>query len=215
MLRRITVAALALLLCLCFCACENSEHKAYRVATQQAVDPIAEKYNIDLKVKKAYGIYEFESENFVSLTEEDKLCFFEDIDALEMIALEGASVAEFAIVVEFIDLHSGGKVYDVSFSEWGHDLKEDGQYIHRRQIKAYDAEAEYKEYKQEQEELNNALNGNKQPEGNGFGDTKCSWCNGTGAVKYYYGDSELEAVLNGHEDSWYGTCGSCGGTGYK
>lgn len=44
---------------------------------------------------------------------------------------------------------------------------------------------------------------------------ECYWCNGTGMVKYYYGDSDLEAILNGHEPSWYGQCGSCQGTGRK
>lgn len=43
---------------------------------------------------------------------------------------------------------------------------------------------------------------------------KCYLCNGTGSVKYYYGDSALEALVNGHEDSWYGQCGVCGGKGY-
>lgn len=47
------------------------------------------------------------------------------------------------------------------------------------------------------------------------GKEKCDWCNGTGMVKYYYGGSATEAFLNGHEDSWYGQCGSCQGTGYR
>ena len=47
------------------------------------------------------------------------------------------------------------------------------------------------------------------------GEEKCDNCNGTGRVKYYYGDSAFEAAINGHEDSWYGICGSCGGTGKK
>ncbi len=42
---------------------------------------------------------------------------------------------------------------------------------------------------------------------------KCHWCNGTGAVKYYYGGSDLEAYFDGHDPYWYGQCGSCGGNG--
>lgn len=42
---------------------------------------------------------------------------------------------------------------------------------------------------------------------------KCSWCNGTGYVKYNYGDSDLEAILSGNDPYTYGVCGSCGGTG--
>lgn len=51
------------------------------------------------------------------------------------------------------------------------------------------------------------------PKNNGGGGEKCPWCNGTGSVKYQYGGSDLEAILNGHDPSWYGQCGSCGGTG--
>ncbi len=55
----------------------------------------------------------------------------------------------------------------------------------------------------------NCINRNKNP------GKKCSLCNGTGMVKYYYGDSDLQAYLDGHEASWYGQCGSCGGSGYE
>ena len=51
--------------------------------------------------------------------------------------------------------------------------------------------------------------------GSGDGSGKCEWCNGTGAVKYYYGDSDLQAALEGHDASWYGVCGSCGGDGKR
>lgn len=44
---------------------------------------------------------------------------------------------------------------------------------------------------------------------------KCTVCNGTGSVKYYYGSSSLEAALNGHDDYEFGPCSSCNGTGYK
>lgn len=43
---------------------------------------------------------------------------------------------------------------------------------------------------------------------------KCSMCNGTGTVKYYYGESALEAALNGHDDYEFGPCSTCDGTGY-
>lgn len=42
---------------------------------------------------------------------------------------------------------------------------------------------------------------------------KCTLCNATGAVKYYYGGSDMEAYLDGHEPSWYGQCPSCDGKG--
>lgn len=57
--------------------------------------------------------------------------------------------------------------------------------------------------------------GTEKPKSSGSSKKKCSRCNGTGSVKYYYGGSTLEAIMDGHEDSWYGQCGSCGGTGYE
>lgn len=41
----------------------------------------------------------------------------------------------------------------------------------------------------------------------------CYVCSGTGSVKYYYGESALEAALNGQNDYEYGVCPSCHGTG--
>lgn len=52
---------------------------------------------------------------------------------------------------------------------------------------------------------NGSVNGNK-------GD-KCAICNGTGYVKYYYGESDLQAYLDGHDPYTVGKCTSCGGTG--
>ena len=43
---------------------------------------------------------------------------------------------------------------------------------------------------------------------------KCATCNGTGYVRYYYGSSDLEAILTGHDTFTVGKCPSCKGTGY-
>lgn len=42
----------------------------------------------------------------------------------------------------------------------------------------------------------------------------CPNCGGTGTVKYYYGSSDLEAVLSGHDPYTLGDCPMCDGTGY-
>ena len=57
--------------------------------------------------------------------------------------------------------------------------------------------------------------GNEKKSNSSSKKEKCYWCNGTGSVKYNYGGSDLEALIDGHEASWYGQCGSCGGTGYS
>lgn len=42
---------------------------------------------------------------------------------------------------------------------------------------------------------------------------KCINCNGTGVAKFYYGSSDLEAILSGHDPYTYGDCPLCRGTG--
>ncbi|WP_026495406.1 tetratricopeptide repeat protein [Butyrivibrio sp. WCD3002] len=42
---------------------------------------------------------------------------------------------------------------------------------------------------------------------------RCSNCGGTGYVKYYYGGSNLEAYLSGHDAFEIGVCGMCNGSG--
>lgn len=42
---------------------------------------------------------------------------------------------------------------------------------------------------------------------------KCIVCNGTGYVRYYYGESDLEAYLTGHDPYTVGECTSCDGEG--
>lgn len=43
--------------------------------------------------------------------------------------------------------------------------------------------------------------------------TKCGICNGTGSVRYYYGDSDLQAYLDGYDPFTVGECTTCKGTG--
>lgn len=56
-----------------------------------------------------------------------------------------------------------------------------------------------------------------KPKGNSYSSNsklrKCGICNGTGYVKYYYGSSDLEALLSGHDPYTYGICTNCNGTG--
>lgn len=42
---------------------------------------------------------------------------------------------------------------------------------------------------------------------------KCPNCNGSGYVKYYYGDSNLQAYFDGYDPYTIGKCPSCHGTG--
>ena len=50
---------------------------------------------------------------------------------------------------------------------------------------------------------------------NGAKRIECISCNGTGLVKYYYGGSDLEAVLSGHDPYTVKKCTICNETGKK
>lgn len=63
-------------------------------------------------------------------------------------------------------------------------------------------------YNAENKKTNTISNNN-----NSSGTKKCINCNGTGTVKYYYGSSDLEAILSGHDPYTFGPCGMCNGTG--
>lgn len=42
---------------------------------------------------------------------------------------------------------------------------------------------------------------------------RCPACNGTGTIRFYYGSSDLEAILSGHDPYTLGTCPMCNGRG--
>lgn len=113
---------LAVILCLSLCACGQD---MYVKDMQAAVDPIAEKYGVDMKVVQAEGLYEFKSDEFANLTPEEQLGFFRDFDALEKITHEDGS--EDYIVIEFLDIMSGGKEYDATLDDVFHTVKADGK----------------------------------------------------------------------------------------
>lgn len=45
------------------------------------------------------------------------------------------------------------------------------------------------------------------------GPRPCPACNGSGTTRYYYGSSDLEAILSGHDPYILDTCPMCGGSG--
>lgn len=75
------------------------------------------------------------------------------------------------------------------------------------QEKVKEKESEAKAAPETKTEVNSYASNSKQK-------VTCSMCNGTGSVRYYYGDSPLEAALDGHDDYEYGPCSSCDGKGY-
>ncbi len=62
--------------------------------------------------------------------------------------------------------------------------------------------------------LEEAIASGNHSSGSGSNNTgRCLMCNGSGYVKYYYGNSDLEAFLNGYDPYTVGKCTSCGGSG--
>ena len=135
-MKKIIALLLAVVLCMSLCGC-GGEKKAYRVATQNVIDPIAEKYGIDMKVVDAYGIYKFESKKFAALSPEDKMSFFDDVVASGKIPLEGCLEEYFVIVPSFVDIYSDGKEYRYDDSQYDKWLYEDDKLIYSVNIKPY------------------------------------------------------------------------------
>lgn len=52
----------------------------------------------------------------------------------------------------------------------------------------------------------------RKPSG-GSSSGPCPACGGTGVIRYYYGSSDLEAILSGHDPYTLGTCPMCNGRG--
>lgn len=50
-------------------------------------------------------------------------------------------------------------------------------------------------------------------ESEGSSSGPCPACGGTGVIRYYYGSSDLEAILSGHDPYTLGTCPMCNGRG--
>ena len=50
-------------------------------------------------------------------------------------------------------------------------------------------------------------------ESSGSSSGPCPACNGTGTIRFYYGSSDLEAILSGHDPYTLGTCPMCNGRG--
>ena len=183
-MKKLLTSTLAVILCLLLCACGKD---MYVTDMQAAIDPIAAEFGIDMKVVEADGLYKFKSDGFADMPPGEQLDFFEAVDALEKIT--HADGSEDYIVIEFLDLYSGGKCYTAEFDDVFHRIKADGKEVADKQVGEY------------------------VPADFVSGASKCSVCNGTGTAKYYYGESDLEAIADGHESEWYGQCGVCGGTG--
>lgn len=178
---------------------EKNETKREIAEDRAFVEPILEEIAArhgldDLVFEKSYDyssdIY-YESEKFTSLSDEQKLYFLEEIEKNE-------SLSNYQ--KKHYDHRSKGisiVVNDYYYSCY----KGKGELLINRRV-VFEMETTYALEKYEEEK--------NKPE---FIIEKCEWCNGTGKIKYYYGGSELEAILDGHEDSWYGQCGACGGTG--
>ena len=135
----------------------------------------------------------YESKKFASLSNEQKLYLLEDLEKNDSLAQYQKKHYEHR-----------NKGINIVVNDYYYSCYEGkGELLIKRRV-VFEMETSYALEKYEEEK--------NKPE---LIIEKCEWCNGTGKVKYYYGGSELEAILNGHEDSWYGQCASCHGTGLK
>ena len=72
----------------------------------------------------------------------------------------------------------------------------------------------YDGWKNEEKNSNLDMSNNNKDNNPSSGKSRtCPQCNGSGVIKYYYGASDLEAYLDGHEPYTMDTCPTCHGKG--
>ncbi len=188
------VVIIAIILCVCLVppALEKAEKEKIIKADLANVEPsifaIAEDYGIDdlvFKRRGSYNVIQYTSEKFKALSQEQCLYLLEDTikdSYLESYRLDGAAID--GVVVEINGYYYG-------HSKGYGELRYYSKCV--LEIKTDYAQAKYQEYLDEKE--NSSNNG-----------SICGICNGTGSVKYFYGDTPFYD---------FGPCTSCDGTGRK
>ena len=186
-----------------------------RELVEARVRPIAETFCIwDLKLDRIEDSdwkndCVFISEDFANLSDEDKLLFLvacsADLDDRDTFPLESDRYGNYIEVIVECD----------SAKYWTGIFTDGESCLMRNQAKVLSMPTDHaKEISAEIEkevQAWRAQNGYPQTTGN----TRCSLCNGSGYVKYNYGSSDLEALLDGEAPYIVGPCPSCHGTGWK
>lgn len=167
---------------------------------------IADRYgfHIDKITGASNQIIMLYSNDFDSLLSSEKFAFFGELGnrentTYELIDKGGKNQGEHLYL---LSLYSRGHEYTGSFANTYYGATAYG----------FSQSVLYKDHQQCYSESNSSsINRGSSDSGK----TKCSLCNGTGTVKYYYGSSSLEAYLNGKNDYEFGPCPSCHGTGKR
>lgn len=177
--------------------------------TQKAMEFVGyEKLNIDLECVDATRHstldcvdceYVFYSDKFAELSNEEKDRVFLRLTQPTYVFADGSKHS--FVHSSDITIISGKTKYCMDF------LDDDNYYV--TYIMAYDENGNGEEIYRKNFGAKHSSNGS----GQGTGRITSPACGGTGYVRYNYGDSDLEALLTGHDSYTLGKCTSCNGTG--
>lgn len=201
---KLAIISITIIIMTLFSACSKYPSDVTEVSDSFIV-PIAEEYGIDDlrldEINTELGVIcYYKSEAFKELSDEDKfnLIFSAKEDAKKKeYPYSDCKSGEYKNEKNITDYRvvSDGVTYKVSTNLYDY-------YVLRASNQSetlYDSDIKY---------------GGEWASGGGS-KTKCSYCGGSGTVKYNYGESDLEAYLDGEEPYTFGPCPYCNGTGYE
>lgn len=136
----------------------------------------------------------FTSSEFEALSDSDKLIAMELLHEME-IPIYTLAVESLCLFASVIETSKGLYEYSHEGSPVVSQLSLNGEVVYALALADSPTREEY-------------------ANSNGTTRKKCLLCNGTGHVRYYYGSSDLEAWLSGHDSYTIGPCTMCKGTGY-
>ena len=167
--------------------------RIYETAALDYYKKFADQYSFTIQhVQEDYSPYTF-STDFIYSEDFSNLSAQEQFVALKSLKEDPFNVHGQGKLWCLVRIVSGDKEYAVSLQELRKITVNDGR---------------------KSEEILYSEAGNNSSYSSTKTKTKCPTCNGSGLIRYYYGGSSLEALLDGQPDSTVQKCYTCDGSGY-
>ena len=179
-----------------------------RKGVKDIVVDVAEDFGVyDIKldsIDREEKVGTFTSDTFSSLANKQKLEFFKELNKYS---------GEYSEYFDFSDVYPAHMIIESNGNEYSAEIDDYTSDYYFRYL--YDGnKIVYSQTCYGNSSSNNTSNNTSNNSSNKTTKTKCELCNGTGSVKYYYGSSDFEAIINGYDPYTFGPCSRCDGDGY-